>query len=290
MDDGGSPFQNVGKKFQKLFQKRNSSLLEEVTEEEIMSMVNEGHEKGVIPENEAQMISNIFDLDDKVARDIMVHRKSVVAIDGAEKLRDVIHFIEGEGFSRYPIYLDDMDNIIGIIHIKDILSHILKENELDIPVAQIPGLVRQCLFIPETRNISDLFKNMQSQKMHMVIVVDEYGQTAGVVAMEDILEEIVGNIQDEHDLEPLQIIPQKDGSFVIDGMAKLNDVCEALGIDGTEMEDYDTLNGFLVSEIDRIPSDGDQFSVDSYGYHFAVLLVENRMIRTVRATKAEHAL
>ena len=141
-------------------------------------------------------------------------------------------------------------------------------------------------FIPETRNIDVLFKNMQSQKKHMVIVVDEYGQTAGLVSMEDILEEIVGNILDEHDAEEMLIIHAEDGSYLMDGMTELEEVCQILDIgEQEELEDFDTLNGFIVSQIDRIPSDGEVFQISAYGYCFEVLLVENKMIRTVRVTK-----
>lgn len=138
-----------------------------------------------------------------------------------------------------------------------------------------------------TRNIDVLFKNMQSQKIHMVIVVDEYGQTAGLVTMEDILEEIVGNIFDEHDTVEEQIVEESDGSYLVDGMTDFDEVCELLEIPQEETEDFDTLSGFLVSRINKIPNDGEVFRVEAFGFEFDVLLVENKVIRTVRVKKLE---
>lgn len=285
MDDDGSPLYNFGKGIRKLFGKGRSISSEDLTEEEIMSVVNEGHEQGVLQESEAEMINNIFALDQKEAKDIMTHRKNIEAVDGTITLREMLGVIENEGYSRYPVYLDDIDNIIGVIHIKDILKLMLKQDAMDTVLTKIDDLIWPVPFIPETRNIDVLFKNMQSQKIHMVIVVDEYGQTAGLVTMEDILEEIVGNILDEHDTEELQIIPDKDGSYLIDGITDFDEVCQLLDIEDEDLHDFDTLNGFIIAQIDRIPSDDEVFSVSAYGYRFDVLLVENRMVRTVRVTK-----
>ena len=286
MDDDGRPLSNFGKGFKKFFGRGKSENSEEVIEEEIMSMVNEGHEKGVLLASEAEMINNIFALDDKEAQDIMTHRKNIEAVDGTMTLREVLTQIEDKGFSRYPVYMEDIDNIIGVIHIKDILNLMLKQDVMDVPVTKLENLVRPVPYIPETRNIDVLFKNMQAQKMHLVIVVDEYGQTSGLVTLEDVLEEIVGNIMDEHDEEELKIIPADDGSYLMDGMTELEEVCSLLGIEeDEELEEFDTLNGFIISQIDRIPADGEVFTTSAYGYRFDILLVENRMIRTVRVTK-----
>lgn len=286
MDDDGSPLNTFGKGLRKLFGRGKFGTGEDVTEEEIMSMVNEGHEQGVLLASEAEMINNIVTLGDKEAKDIMTHRKSIAAIDATMTLREVLREIEDKGFSRYPVYSENIDNIIGMIHIKDILNLMLKQDVMDVPVTKLDRLVSPVPFIPETRNIDVLFKNMQSQKKHMVIVVDEYGQTAGLVSMEDILEEIVGNILDEHDAEEMRIIHAEDGSYLMDGMTELEEVCQILDIgEQEELEDFDTLNGFIVSQIDRIPSDGEVFQISAYGYFFEVLLVENKMIRTVRVTK-----
>lgn len=285
MEDDSSPFNTFGKGFKRIFGKGRWTAGEDLTEQEIMSMVNEGHENGVLQESEAEMINNIFTLDQKEAKDIMTHRKQIMALDGTCSLQEVLAEIRDMGYSRYPVYLDDVDNIIGIIHIKDILNQMLDQTNMEQQLTKINDLIRPASFIPETRNIDVLFKNMQSQKIHMVIVVDEYGQTSGLVTMEDILGEIVGNIFDEHDAEEEQIVEEADGSYVIDGMTDFDDVCELLEIHGEELEDFDTLSGFLISRINKIPVNGEHYQVSAYGYRFDVLLVEHRVIRTVRVTK-----
>lgn len=285
MEDDSSPFNTFGKGFKRIFGKGRWTAGEDLTEQEIMSMVNEGHENGVLQESEAEMINNIFTLDQKEAKDIMTHRKQIMALDGTCSLQEVLAEIRDMGYSRYPVYLDDVDNIIGIIHIKDILNQMLDQTNMEQQLTKINDLIRPASFIPETRNIDVLFKNMQSQKIHMVIVVDEYGQTSGLVTMEDILEEIVGNIFDEHDAEEEQIVEEADGSYVIDGMTDFDDVCELLEIHGEELEDFDTLSGFLISRINKIPVNVEHYQVSAYGYRFDVLLVEHRVIRTVRVTK-----
>lgn len=285
MEDDSSPFNTFGKGFKRIFGKGRWTAGEDLTEQEIMSMVNEGHENGVLQESEAEMINNIFTLDQKEAKDIMTHRKQIMALDGTCSLQEVLAEIRDMGYSRYPVYLDDVDNIIGIIHIKDILNQMLDQTNMEQQLTKINDLIRPASFIPETRNIDVLFKNMQSQKIHMVIVVDEYGQTSGLVTMEDILEEIVGNIFDEHDAEEEQIVEEADGSYVIDGMTDFDDVCELLEIHGEELEDFDTLSGFLISRINKIPVNGEHYQVSAYAYRFDVLLVEHRVIRTVRVTK-----
>lgn len=261
-----------------------------VTEEDIMSMVNEGHEQGVLESSEAQMITNIFELNDKKAVDIMTHRKNLVAINGEDSLSTVVDFILNTGNnSRYPVYTEDVDNITGIINMKDALIFSNKGRYKDKSINEIRGLLRQAHFIPESRSVDTLFKEMQSKKIHMVIVVDEYGQTAGIVTMEDILEEIVGNIMDEYDIEEELIIKNSDGSLTIKGMANLEDVAEALDIefDKEEYDNFDTLNGLLISKLDRIPIDGEKFKIYCHDFLFNIISVENKMIKSVRVIKSD---
>ena len=261
--------------------------LDDVTEEEIISMVNEGHEQGVLEASEAEMINNIFEFGDKEAKDIMTHRKNMVAVDGDMKLSEALEYMLEKNNSRFPVYKEDIDNIIGIVHIKDAMLQSREEALLPLPICRIPNLVREVSFIPETRNISSLFQSMQSTKSHMVIVVDEYGQTAGLVAMEDILEEIVGNILDEYDEEDNLITEQADGSYLMKGMAPLEEVCEVLHLPEDDLEDYETLNGYLISLIDKIPADHEVFELQDRGYLFQVLSVENKMIQLVRVSSLE---
>ena len=285
MDDSASP----GRKniFKKIIGFLNQSSHEDdVTEEEIISMVNEGHEQGVLRASEAEMINNIFEFGDKEAKDIMTHRKSLIALDGNLSYIDAVSEIVDNNKSRYPVYLDDIDNIIGVLHIKDAMAFAQKNEVFRTSIKDIPGLIRDVDFVPETLNIHTLFKRMKSQKSHLVNVVDEYGQTSGIVAMEDILEEIVGNIEDEHDEEEQLIRKNPDGSFTMSGYADLSDVAETLNISVTD-DDFDTLNGFLVFLLEKIPNDGETAKLSAYGYDFFIKRVEDKMIREVTVQKSK---
>ena len=270
MDDGGSPTTGM-KKLSNRLMKLFGVDTDDVTEEEIISMVNEGHEQGVLQANEAEMIHNIFEFGDKDAKDIMVHRKNIIAIDGTMTFLEMLDFT--------------IDNIIGVLHIKEVLALCQKQEIYHTAIKDIKGLIREVDFIPETRNINTLFTMMQNAKTHMVIVVDEYGQTSGIVAMEDILEEIVGNIEDEHDQEEKMIEKLPDGSYLMDGMTSAEEALEILKIHIPEEDEFETLNGILISLLDRIPNDDEKFETDAFGYHFEVLQVENKMIKKVKITK-----
>lgn len=258
-----------------------------VTEEEILTMVNEGHEQGVIEAEEAEMINNIFEYGDKEAADIMTHRMNMVAIDGDMTLEEAVSFMLHENNSRYPVYDGDINNIIGIVHIKDALKEYGNRAKAEEPIKNISELLYAATLIPGTRNIDDLFKQMQKEKVHMAIVVDEYGQTAGLVTMEDILEEIVGNILDEHDEEEEQIQLKEDNTYVVDGMTLLEDLEEELSI-SFGVEDINTLNGFMTLRIGKIPrKEFVGMKVEHEGYTFEILEVEKKIIRSVSITAME---
>jgi putative hemolysin len=285
MEDGNHiPF--FSSLLSRLSGKKENVAEEDVVEKEIISMVNEGHEQGVILAEEAEMISNIFEFTDLEASDIMTHRKNMTVMDRTITLEQAYDDTLHTSYSRFPVYEGDIDNIIGVMHIKDIMLLYKEERYRQMPIGEVPGLIANASFIPETRNISNLFKKMQKQKIHMVIVVDEYGQTAGLVTLEDILEEIVGNIFDEHDEEFSTITAQPDGTYLMDGMTDLEDVEDALEI-SFEEEDIDTLNGLLISLLDKIPEEGEQMEVTHMGYCFRIISVENKMIKTVKVSKAE---
>ena len=218
------------KGFLRLFGVKTNSDVSDVTEEEIISMVNEGHEQGVFQASEAEMITNIFELDEKQAKDIMTPRKNMSVIDGRTSLKEAIQFMLDKCNSRYPVYEENIDHIIGILHLKDAMRRHAADETLDAPIGDIEGLIRDAVFIPETRNIEPLFRSMQSGKIQMVIVVDEYGQTSGLVAMEDILEEIVGNILDEYDEDEEYIEEKGENEYIIEGMTPLEELEEHLNI------------------------------------------------------------
>lgn len=252
----------------------------DVTEEEIINMVNEGHEQGLIQASEAEMISNIFEFGDKEAQDIMTHRKNIVAISADTLLEDAITFMMEGKNSRYPVYEENIDNIIGILHLKDAMRFHKGEGNLSRPLKELENLMREPVFVPQTKNIDELFRQMQAGKQQMVIVVDEYGQTDGLVAMEDILEEIVGNILDEYDEITEHIEEKGEDEYVIDGRTRLEELEERFGI-SFENEEFDTLNGFLISRLDRIPEPDEEFDVDFCGFNFKILSVDRNMIQSV---------
>lgn len=256
----------------------------DVTEEEILSMVNEGHEQGVLRASEAKMISNIFDYSDKEARDIMTHRVNIVGIDGNVSLKEAVDFMLSEANSRYPVYIENFDHIIGIIHLKDACRMLEEGKDGGRTIKNIRGLIREASFIPETRKINVLFRRMQSIKSHMVIVIDEYGQTSGLLTMEDILEEIVGNIFDEYDEEEAFIEQKGEDCYEIDGLTPLEELGEELEIDFSE-EDFETLNGLMISRLERIPEDNEEFDMDYGGYNFKILAVENKLIKRVLVSR-----
>lgn len=255
-----------------------------VIEDEILSMVNEGHETGVLQATEAKMINNIFEFSDKEAKDIMTNRSNIIGIDGNECLKDVVSFMLSEANSRYPVYIDNIDHIIGVLHLKDACRMLQDETKADKPVKSIKGLLRNANFIPETRKIDVLFKTMQSLKTHFVIVIDEYGQTSGVLTMEDILEEIVGNIFDEYDEEEAFIKSKGKDSYEIDGLTRLDELGDTLDIDFSDLE-FETLNGLMISKLEHIPAEHEDFEMDFSGYKFKILAVENKIIKRVLVSK-----
>lgn len=254
-----------------------------VTEEEIVSMVNESHEQGNIEASEATMIANIFELDDKEAKDIMTHRKNVIAINADMTLDETAMMILTDGHSRFPVYDEDMDNVIGILYLRDAFLFKEKKGMGSNKLKDIEGLLREAVYIPETRKIQDIFKEMQQKKIHLEVVIDEYGQVSGVVTMEDILEEIVGNIFDEYDEVTVNIVKLSENTYEIDGETPLYEINLKLGIDFGD-EDFETLNGYLIAQLDRIPKEDEKPIINIDRYHYNVLEVKDKMISKVKLT------
>jgi len=267
----------------KLFRRKDDKVTDEIKD-----IVQEGHRQGELLDSEAEMITNIIEFGDKEAHDIMTHRKNIVAIDADTTIKDCFDFVLDENYSRFPVYDGDIDHIIGIMHLKDLLKIYADSYKRNHTIRELKDeMLFETHFIPETRNINALFKSMQSEKVHMAIVVDEYGQTAGIVTMEDILEEIVGNIMDEYDVEEQYIMHENDGSYLMDGYTLLSDIEDLFEI-SFENEDSDTLGGFIISRMEHLPEDGEQFEVEYNGYRFEVLEVDNKRIKKVRVTYEPH--
>lgn len=260
---------------------RPEELEDNVTEEEIMSVLNEGHERGILEDNEAEMISNIISFDEKEVKDVMTYRSKVVCLDGNRSVEEAFRFAARENYSRYPVFEEDEDQIIGTVHIKDLANYYLSEKDTSIPVKEIAN---EPYFVPDTQDIDILFDDMQLKKIHMAIAVDEYGQTVGVVAMEDILEVIVGNIFDEHDEDEKLIIRQGDGRYLVKGHTSLEELHEATGIE-MDSEEFETVNGFLISKMGHLPEANEHTVISYHGFRFNIVDVKDKTIRYVRMVK-----
>ena len=249
-----------------------------VTEEEIRMMVDVGQEKGVIEDQQKEMIDNIFDFDDIDVSDIMTHRTDMIAVEDTDSLKDVVKASIDGGVSRIPVFHEDPDNIIGIVYIKDLLQYI----STSLPKDKGPkDVMRKAYYVPFSKNCGELFNEMCEKRVQMAVVVDEYGGTAGIVTMEDLLEAIVGNIQDEYDNEDEEIITVKDNLFTIDGTTAIEEVNELVN-DVIPEGDYETLGGFIISQLGYLPKNGDMSVVEFENLKLTVLNVEDRRIGKVR--------
>ncbi|MFV0364456.1 MAG: hemolysin family protein [Suipraeoptans sp.] len=231
------------------------------------------------------LLKNIYKYLTKDAKDIMTHRTDIVAIDEDVTLEEAVKFMLGETFSRFPIYRESIDEIVGTIHLREAVALYFETDMKDKSLNELLDLLRPVAFIPETKSIDSLFKQMQEEKNHITIVLDEYGQTSGLVAMEDILEEIVGNIVDEHDDEEEAVEEQVDGSYIVDGLTELEDVEELIPVE-FDKSSYGTLNGFLIDQLERIPSKDEECVVYYKDYMFTVLDVDNNRIEKVKIEKS----
>ncbi|MBE5942247.1 MAG: HlyC/CorC family transporter [Lachnospiraceae bacterium] len=268
-----------------LFGKKSNEDHAEAVEEEILSIVEEGHEQGAIMSDEAEMISNVFEFGDKEARDVMTPRQKIIGIEATADLEETLNVMLNNNYSRYPIYEDDLDNIVGVLHIKDAVVAYFQDNK------QLVGDIgSEPVYIPPTQKISKLFNEMQSNKTHIAIVVDEYGQTEGIVAMEDLIEVIVGDILDEHDEEETDIMKLAEGDgYIVKGSTDLEELEELFGITFPE-EDIDTVNGFILYELGRLPKDEEDVHIVYQGFSFVAIEREERMIKKVRIRKIPDAL
>jgi putative hemolysin len=245
--------------------------------EDIEHMVRMGAEHDSLDEDKVRYLSGVLDLNDTDAREIMVPRTEMSAIQSSADLKSILDQLREDRFSRYPVYRDQLDEIIGVVYLKDLLELLAtdKAEEFD-----LEELVRPPVFVPETRNVGDLLKDFRSLKVHMAIVVDEFGGTSGIVTLEDVIEEIVGEIYDEYDDEddnPIQHLD--DGSFLLDGTTLIRDIEQVLDIEFTDDHDYDSIAGYLVHEAGDVPETG--FSCDFSGYRFSVIEADERRVLLV---------
>lgn len=256
---------------------------EDISEEEILMMVDAGGEQGSIDEHEKEMINNIFDFDDKTAGEIATHRKDIVALPIESTTKEIVEVITKEKFSRLPVYEEDIDHIVGILHVKDFMHTVITGN---VDNFDIKSVIMEPLFVPYTKKADELFAEMQSKKVHMVVVADEYGGTEGIVTMEDLIEEVMGEIQDEYDDEEEPEIEQVTENITrIEGSTGLEDVAEELEIE-LPVDEYDTLGGFLISRLGRIPDEDEKdVKINYEGYIFKIEKIEENRIVSVIVTR-----
>ncbi len=251
-----------------------------VTEEEIKTLVDAGEEGGVLEENEKEMIYSIFEFGETLAREVMVSRVDIVALDADTPLLDAMDVVIQHNHSRVPVYQSTIDNVIGILYAKDLLKVMREKGREAANQIRLPNIVRPATFTPESKKVDELFKEMQKRRIHMAIVIDEYGGTAGLVTIEDILEEIVGEIQDEYDQgeEPM-IQPGAENEWLIDARTNLSNINELLNAH-IPVDESDTLGGFIYSALGKVPLPGDE--VHHENLLFKVMNVAGRRIGKVR--------
>lgn len=270
--------------FWKSLSKRLSDRHKNVTEEDILQLVDAGEEKGVIEGSQKDMINNIFEFGEMTAEDIMTPRTEVEALDADDDtVQDALNISVEEGFSRVPVYEEDIDHVIGILYIKDLLPYVGKPLPDDL---SLRSLLRDAYFVPGTKNCQDLLAEMTEKHVHLAMVVDEYGGLAGIVSMEDLLESIVGSIQDEYDHEEEEVKQRADNSFEVDGAIAIDEVGELLGVTFPE-GDYETLAGFLIDQLGRIPTADENAQVTYGDLEFTVLQMDERRVELVHIRRVE---
>lgn len=266
--------------FGKIFKKKDDNE-QTKAEEEILSLVEEGKEKGLIEDDTKDIIENVFDFDDTSTYEIMTHRRDMVSVEVNDKIEDIINEAVISGHSRIPVYKEDVDNIIGVLYVKDLLRYVGKELPADFSLEKT---VRKALFVPRTKDLRSLFIQMTKEKTQIAIVVDEYGGTEGIVTLEDLIEDILGSIQDEYDNEEQEITKISDEKFTVDGATSIDDISELTSVD-IESNDCDTIAGLILDKLGRVPEDNEHIEIEIPSLKLKVIETEDRRISKVLIEK-----
>ncbi len=264
----------------KLFGVSAADSAEVVTEEEIRMLVDAGNETGVIEESQREMINNIFAFDDVTVSEVMTHRKDMSAVSKDTTAFSVAKLACEEGFSRIPVYDGSVDTIVGVVLVKDLLRYVGEDQD-----SSILPMMREVAFVPESAKCRDVFQRMRREKIQLMIISDEYGGTAGMITMEDLLEEIVGNIQDEYDDEEAELTELTEGVFSIDGAADPEDILPMLGVKPEAAVDFDTMSAFVVNLLGCIPASGEQRSVEHEGIRYTPVAFEDNWVSRIKAER-----
>ena len=274
----------VSKLIARMFGVKIDEIVFLITEEEIKSVVSVGEEEGVIEEEEKKMIHSIFEFTDTTVKEIMIPRTTVFAVEASKTLEEIWDVITGNGYSRIPVYEEGIDNIIGVFYIKDIFN-VIRDGKLNM---QVKSFIREAYFVPETKALVEMLEEFKKKHIHMAIVLDEYGGTSGIITIEDLIEEIVGDINDEFDIEHDEEIKKvADNKYIIDAMLDVEFLNEELSIDLPVSEDYDSLGGYIYSVLGRVPLEKDTITHDNGKVEIRVLEVDNRRIVKALIIKRE---
>ncbi len=260
------------------FRDRTTFMESRISEEEFKLMLDEGAKTGVIGKTAQELIKSIFEFTDTTAREVMIPRPDVVALNIDMRRDSLLRVVLEEGYSRMPVYRDTIDNIVGVIYTKDLLG-LLEHSDIII----LQDVIRPAFFIPETKKISQLLRELQERKMHMAIVLDEFGGTEGIITMEDVIEEIVGEIHDEYDEDIRDVEQRSDGSFHVNARMAVSDFNKRFGSDVPEAAEYETISGFLHKRAGRIPDLNEEIRYDELS--FTIVKKSQRRIRVVRIRK-----
>lgn len=266
--------------FGKMIGIQSDSMEQQISIEEIRSLIEVGKEKGVINQTERDMLEGIFEFDNRLAREVMTPRTDVVMIDISEDVTTIIKNITNSRYSRFPVYEEDSDNIIGILVLKDLYREIINKGT----IKDLRKLMRKPIFVPETKHIDDLFKQMQQTNNHLCILIDEYGGFAGIVTIEDLLEEIVGNIFDEHDLAYQDIIRVSDNEYIVNGLVSIAQINDDLDLE-IDDENADTIGGYVIELLGRVPEEGDKVTFNQG--EIEVLRIEGKRIKDLKLIKKD---
>lgn len=277
--DNGDWYRRLRLLFKALFMRSKGNDALQVSEDEVQTLIDAGTESGIINKEEGEMIHGIFDLKDTLVREVMVPRTEIVAIDCDATIDDLIRLIQEEGHTRYPVFKESIDNIVGVIHVKDILT---KWQGLgDIKVSQF---TRHPYIVPETKNVEELLRELKKKRTHIAVVVDEYGGTSGVVTIEDIIEEIVGEIRDEYDLDEINIVPLSDGSIVVDARLDIEELASYFKME-IPKEKFETVGGLVTFLTGRVPQNCEEVSFENLS--FVIESADEKKVHRVRIMKKE---
>ncbi len=265
-----------------LFRKKRDTLPESVLERDFQDLIDQGEEQGLLTPEQGDMIQSIFEFKDTIVREVMVPRTEMLAVSSDVTIQTIINLTQEHGHSRLPIFEENSDNIVGMLHVKDLLPYWHLSPDQPIP----PGIIRQATFVPETKKIVHLFRELKLEKVHLAIVLDEYGGTSGMVTMEDIIEEIIGDIEDEYDRQEPRLRPLDDGRVEVDARLEIEEFEQFFNLK-IEEKNYETVGGLIIFLLERVPGIGEK--IHFQGLEMTIMDADNRRIRRLVVERKEDA-